>query len=130
MAEVAAAVAGAVEEAAAVATAAGLASLLGVGAGQVMSEPKLAEAAARFGRRLAYCSTALFLATLVVQRKYLHRVPDYAASSATLSALQKSRGGLQVHSPASSRCVPRRVSAWAKARWPAALLTSGGLWRY
>jgi len=28
-------------------------------------------------------------------------------------------GGMQVHSPASWQCVPRRVSAWAKARWPA-----------
>jgi len=33
---------------------------------------------------------------------------------------------LQVHSPASWRCVPRRVSAWAKAWWPVALSTSGG----
>ena len=34
---------------------------------------------------------------------------------------------LQVHSPASWRCLPRRVSAWAKAWWPVALSTSGGL---
>jgi len=37
---------------------------------------------------------------------------------------------LQVHSPASWRCLPRRVSAWAKAWWPLALSTSGGLGRY
>ena len=36
----------------------------------------------------------------------------------------------EVYSPATWRCVPRRVSAWAKARRPAALLTSGGLGRY
>ena len=33
-------------------------------------------------------------------------------------------------SPASWRCVPRRVSAWAKARRPEALSTPGGLGRY
>ena len=37
---------------------------------------------------------------------------------------------MQVHSPASWRCVPRHGPAWAKARWPAALSTSGGLGRY
>jgi len=37
---------------------------------------------------------------------------------------------LQVHSPVSWRCLPRRVSAWAKAWWPVALSTSGGLGRY
>ena len=31
----------------------------------------------------------------------------------------RGRGGLQVHNPASWRCAPRCVSAWAKARWPA-----------
>jgi len=36
---------------------------------------------------------------------------------------------LQVRSLASWRCVPRRVSAWAKAWWPGALSTSGGLGR-
>jgi len=61
-----------------------------------MTDPKLTEAAARFGRQLAYCSTALFLATLVVQRKYLHRVPDYVASSATLSALHESGNSAQL----------------------------------
>ena len=38
--------------------------------------------------------------------------------------------GFEVISPASWRCVPRRVSAWAKARRPAALSTPGGLGRY
>ena len=38
--------------------------------------------------------------------------------------------GREVCSPASWRCVPRRVSASAKARRPAALSTSGGLGRY
>ena len=41
--------------------------------------------------------------------------------------------GREVCSPASWRCVPRRVSAWAKARRPAALpalSTPGGLGRY
>ena len=38
--------------------------------------------------------------------------------------------GREVCSPASWRCVPRRVSACAKARRPAALSTSGGLGRY
>jgi len=28
------------------------------------------------------------------------------------------RGGLQVHNPASWRCAPWCVPAWAKARWP------------
>ena len=37
---------------------------------------------------------------------------------------------LQVHSPASWRCLPQRVSAWAKALWPVALSASGGLGRY
>ena len=36
----------------------------------------------------------------------------------------------EVCSPASWRCVSRRVSAWAKARGPAALPTPGGLRRY
>ena len=41
-------------------------------------------------------------------------------SPAMCSACRRGRrrGGLQVHSPASWRCFPRRVSAWAKARWP------------
>ena len=38
--------------------------------------------------------------------------------------------GREVCSPASWRCVPRRVSASAKARRPTALSTSGGLGRY
>ena len=38
--------------------------------------------------------------------------------------------GREVCSPASWRCVPRRVSASAKARRPVALSTSGGLGRY
>jgi len=41
-------------------------------------------------------------------------------SPARCSACRRGRrrGGLQVHNPASWRCVPRCVSAWAKARWP------------
>ena len=35
-----------------------------------------------------------------------------------VSAWAKARGGLQVHNPASWRCVPCCVSAWAKARLP------------
>ena len=38
--------------------------------------------------------------------------------------------GREVCSPASWRCVPRRVSASARARSLAALSTSGGLGRY
>ena len=38
--------------------------------------------------------------------------------------------GREVCSPASWRCVPRRVSAWARALRPAALSTPGGLGRY
>jgi len=37
---------------------------------------------------------------------------------------------LQVHSPASWQCFPRRVSAWAKDMWPVALSTPGGRGRY
>jgi len=38
--------------------------------------------------------------------------------------------GREVCSPASWRCVLRRVLAWAKARRPKVLSTSGGLGRY
>ena len=37
---------------------------------------------------------------------------------------------LQVYSLASWRCLPRRVSAWAKTLWPVVLSTSGVLGRY
>ena len=66
-------------------SAAGLASLLG--AAPVIGDPTLAEAAETFSRRLAYGSTALFYAILVLQRKFFHRTPDHISSSATLSAL-------------------------------------------
>jgi len=41
-------------------------------------------------------------------------------SPARCSACRRGRrrGGLQDHNPASWRCVPRCVSAWARARWP------------
>jgi len=41
-------------------------------------------------------------------------------SPARCSACRRGRrrGGLQVHNPASWRCVPRCVSAWAEAPWP------------
>jgi len=46
-----------------------------------------------------------------------------------VSAWAKSLGR-EVCSPASWRCVPRRVSAGLKAQWPGALSTPGGLGRY
>jgi len=63
------------------------------------------------------------------------RSPTQRRGDVFLGACRRGRrlGGLsslQVHSPASWRCLPRRVSAWAKAWWPVALSTPGGLGRY
>jgi len=55
------------------------------------------------------------------QRARMRRRTTISPARCSACRRGRRRGGLQVHNPASWRCLPRRMSAWAKAWWPVAL---------
>jgi len=83
-------------------------------------------------RRRTTCNPARCSACRRGRRRGRRRSTTRRRGDMFLGAWRRGRrlGGLnhlQVRSPAPWRRLPRRVSAWAKAWWPVALSTSGGL---
>ena len=70
---------------------------------------------------LSYVAITFKIPTIIAgARRWARARRRTICSPARCSACRRwrRRGGLQVHNPASWRCVPRCVSAFAKARWP------------